>query len=257
MAATPGTLCNLTVEYGIPEHVWRIPPVRKAHLGNLESWGFTTDGIPVASLPIAKDVAVANAYDARDWRKGLTAGEEAAVLYYTGSGHADTNAALTLGVEHNHIPYIATLDAAIAKAPYRWDAQTYYRGVAVPDDALATVGPGRWAARTYPVGSTVDIPGYMSTSTNRAIASAFSGNSGVIFEVRSREGAHLGELSAVGGGESEVLLPRGIRWRVVATKASQDSPHHKPTVYLVPDDEIPYETEGPAPGFDYPDEPPF
>lgn len=258
MAAPPGKLGDLTRDFGIPEHVWSVPPVRKARLGDLESWGFTVNGIPVAALPLSADSVSAHAYDAQMWRLTLEHAEVDAVLHYTADGHRDINASLTRAVPIEHIAYIRSLDSALAKAPYRMEAHTYYRGVTCPPEELRTHGnAARWMERTYPIGSTVDIPGYMSTTTSRAVACSFSGDGGIVFEVRAREGAHLGEMSAVGGRESEVLLPRGIRWRVVGLRSSTDSPHGRPTVYMVPDDEVPYETEGPAPGFTFDNEPPF
>lgn len=258
MSAAPGKLADLTIEFGIPEHVWRVPPVRKAHLGDLESWGFTTGGTPAAQLPVTDAALRENADDAQQWRNALSPGEVDAILHYTADGHYDINASLARGVDQKHIAYIDELDSALIKAPYRLGAQTYYRGVDCPADELQRYGhPARWMQRTYPIGSTVDIPGYMSTSTSPHIAQKFCGDNGIVFEVRTREGAHLGHLSAVGGGESEVLMPRGIRWRVIGSSSSTQSPHAKPTVYLVPDDEVPYETEGLAPGFTFDDEPPF
>lgn len=257
MSAPPGLTADMAEKFGVPDTVWRIPPVRKSRLGDLSAWGFERDGVKVAGIPSNQASINAAWKEATDWRASLDEYEVQAVRFYTFDGHDPVNSALTRGEDLDHIPYIEGLDSALGKASYRWNAQTCYRGVAPPPGVLAEGGVKRWVQRTYPLGSTVDTPGYMSTSSDSTVAAAFAGGSGVIFEVRTREGAVLGELSSVGVGESEVLLPRGVRWRVVGQAEPEKSPHGLHTIYMVPDDEVPYDSEGRAPGFDFPDEPPF
>lgn len=73
-------------------------------------------------------------------------------------------------------------------------------------------------ANTFPVGQTIDVKRYMSTSMDAKIASEITGDNvnGYMVVIETREGAMLGEnISEQGLREKEVLLPRDRKYEVV------------------------------------------
>lgn len=76
----------------------------------------------------------------------------------------------------------------------------------------------------HTIGSLYSRPSYMSTSTNPAVAAAFTeeeGNTGtpVVYEILTNHGAPLRELAPL-STEDEILLQRNKQFRIVQVKES-------------------------------------
>lgn len=158
------------------------------------------------------------------WRASLTEQERAAWDSYGSIDHADLNEHLrdaegdlsTLTDDERRT--VAALDSALARAPEAERPYTVHRGIRT----LSTTGDGidgrQWVADNTPEGGVVTFHGFTSTSLDPAQAESFSGArgdygaSGVIFEVETTRGGNWGSQ----GPESEVTLPRGSSFEVVA-----------------------------------------
>ena len=109
---------------------------------------------------------------------------------------------------------IAALDTATANAPALPEPTPVYRGVSAPDG----VDPHEWATGRFTPGANVAWSGFSSTSLDPMVAQGFTRGHGVVFEIVTRQGAYLDAISEFGmdaGGEQEILLRRGSRFKVV------------------------------------------
>jgi hypothetical protein len=111
----------------------------------------------------------------------------------------------------------ANLDALIAAAALT-ESTTLYR---------ATIGP---FVDKYIVGSELNYPAYMSTSTDdqglqRHFATAFRNLPAALLTIECEVGSHALDMeldASFGGHEREMLLPRGARFEVVSIREVAD-----------------------------------
>lgn len=71
-------------------------------------------------------------------------------------------------------------------------------------------------SKQYPVGETINIPEYMSTSADPAVAHNFSGTQSVVLEIRTKSAVPVGLVSAWNASEREFLVNRDGKYRVVS-----------------------------------------
>jgi hypothetical protein len=147
----------------------------------------------------------------------LTLDEADAVVDYSGSAFRPINEGLRSGSLPNwYVDTVAKLDSAIAKSPELPKDMITWRGGSINP---AVSQPDRLAA----VGGTIEFRGYTSTTINQETSQSFgSGSFGtVLYEIRPPPGRSLRGLFVpnVPGNqhpaESEVLLPRGSKFRVL------------------------------------------
>ncbi|WP_328589061.1 ADP-ribosyltransferase domain-containing protein [Mycobacterium interjectum] len=134
---------------------------------------------------------------------GLTSDDLSALTHYTGSGYIDLNDALRSDIldASQHVR-VEALNNALAKLPPYEGAVV--RGSNLPPEALAQYRPGEYVIEK----------GFMSTTTNPAVAQApaFAGN--VEFRIFSCTGRDISAHSMF-PAEQEVLFPAHTRFFVV------------------------------------------
>lgn len=112
---------------------------------------------------------------------------------------------------------VADLDATIARSVIPEDV-LLYRGVRPRDG---------FDARTLKPGDVIQEPAYTSTSLSEMDAARFQGNHGVIFEIEApagQQGLFINPLIGEVVGESEILLPRGLSFRVLSMSEDRGWP---------------------------------
>lgn len=149
------------------------------------------------------------------WRTGLSLQERNAVTVYTAAGYADINSFLrgfssAYLYEGNRV-HSENLHAALSRA--RTDAEVVaYRGI-------GQSGMGGWARLSDEelVGRFVYDKGFVSTSLSRS--GAFGGATLLEIQVpRGSRGVYVGDISAVGKHEDELLLDRGQAFRITGVR---------------------------------------
>lgn len=141
----------------------------------------------------------------------LKSSEISAIKSYTGNGFVSMNKALRgqISSDANTNNKIKNLDNVFAKAPELQHSIVSYRGIK-PDGATKLFG-----SVGSKVGKTVADPGYTSTATHPA--NAF-GSSGAFIRVFTPAGTHVlrpDGHGSFGDGESEILLGRGTKFKVM------------------------------------------
>lgn len=134
---------------------------------------------------------------------GLTSDDVSALTHYTGSGYIDLNDALRSDIlDASQHARVEALNNALSKLPPYEGAVV--RGSNLPPEALAQYRPGEYIIEK----------GFMSTTTNPAVAQApaFAGN--VEFRIFSCTGRDISEHSMF-PAEQEVLFPAHTRFFVV------------------------------------------
>lgn len=149
--------------------------------------------------------------------KGAAHAGQAALYSYTGSSYSTINAKL------NGLPpgakspggQISSIDAAFAAAPPLEGDVVLYRGFSSPESVFKS---GKW--------NDVNVAGvewsqrsYSSTSGELGTAQSFAGHNGVVMRIIIPKELGVKGINAQGGqhpGENEIILQRGIRYRVVA-----------------------------------------
>jgi hypothetical protein len=125
------------------------------------------------------------------------------------------------------INYTPHIDAALAKAVPPAEPRVLYRGMLAPHE-LKQEDVGAWLEEKFPVGGVISQENYMSTSLSGYKAgNDFSENhsemESFVFEIASKQGAVLGdETSSWGSMESEILMPRDAKFKVVSIHRNQD-----------------------------------
>jgi hypothetical protein len=166
-----------------------------------------------------------------EWAGSLSRGERAAIVAYKGTGYAQINEALRGEVVEDDEGDIDVdeavdrLDEALARYALP-EAVIVYRGVV--SDELAAIFD------TLAEGQTIEDDGYWSTSLLRLVAEKFLAEGGdddddeikFVMEITLPAGAHaiyagapdlLHDLN-----EAEILLPRGSRFAIRATRDADD-----------------------------------
>ena len=142
------------------------------------------------------------------------------VLGYV-SGSAALNSGLRKGgLDRDDMQTVYDIDNAIAKAPRITQPVLVYRGIDSRTDWRATT-----ALKEIKVGESFDDAAFCSTSTVKSVAQKFTDK--IMFEIALPTGVRalpvkkLG-ASRLGFGESEVLLPREYRMKVLAKRTEGD-----------------------------------
>jgi hypothetical protein len=89
-----------------------------------------------------------------------------------------------------------------------------YRGMAADHSAFLDSGVESYVDKNMSLGQEVIFDGYQSSSYSPTVAADYSGNNGLVFEIRTPSGINLTGISAF-PSEREVLLPRNTRYMVV------------------------------------------
>lgn len=150
--------------------------------------------------------------------KGGPASGKKALYSYTGSGYGTVNAKLNglpPGTQKTGSSTISSIDAAMAAAPPLEGDVVLYRGFSSPESVFKS---GKW--------NDVNVAGvewsqrsYSSTSGQLSTAQSFAGYNGVVMRVIIPKEMAVKGINAKGGqhaGENEIILERGLRYRVVA-----------------------------------------
>jgi hypothetical protein len=171
----------------------------------------------VEVAPVVSELRFASEEDAhawasksfKDWHSSEWSSDEQDFLrLYRGPGYEDVNASLRSG-RGIEAAAIRDLDSAIAK-------QT------LSDDVVAYRGLGKNIVLN--VGDTFVDPAYLSTSLARTGAERFVTTDGALLELHVPSGTDAIYLNAgrvEAGKEVELLLPRGMSWRVTVARTEK------------------------------------
>lgn len=148
------------------------------------------------------------------WADSLPAEDKAAIHSYTGNGYININATLR-GIEkqfeQGNYECAQKIHRALVSASIP-STCTVYRGVSSKALGMLRVLPDNML-----VGKVISDKGFMSTSLERN--SAFS--NGMLLEIevpKGSHGAYVGNISAAGHYESEVLFDAGQKMRITGIK---------------------------------------
>ena len=139
---------------------------------------------------------------------------------------------------------VKTLDGIFAKHPLP-EPIVVYRGIGMnnfPDEITSISDESlvdEYLQDKYPVGETIEIPEYMSTSADPAIGHRFAGlGKSVILEIRTKRAVPVGMVSAWDVDEREFVVNRNGKYKVlgvhkkvtyedVYVKSRATGPHNK------------------------------
>ena len=139
---------------------------------------------------------------------------------------------------------VKTLDGIFAKHPLP-EPVVLYRGIGMnnfPDEITSISDPAvvnDYLQDKYPVGETIEIPEYMSTSADPAIGHRFAGlGQSVVLEIKTKRAVPVGMVSAWDVDEREFVVNRNGKYKVlgvhqkvtyedVYTKSRMTGPHNK------------------------------
>jgi hypothetical protein len=156
----------------------------------------------------------------------LTPAQRAAVSRYGSNDRVPERINTRLRRNESITPEIARMDEALAVSQLEQD-MVLFRGLnELVVEGYPARGPGAVrralglpADQPLPsrlVGHEFVEPGFSSTTTRRGIAEVFgTGDNGAVIEIRASRGTHAVRLP---GGEDEILLDRGLRYRVVGDR---------------------------------------
>jgi hypothetical protein len=157
--------------------------------------------------------------------KGAPVAQRNALYSYTGSGYGTVNTKLNElppGMAKTGSTTITNIDNAMAASPALDTDVVLYRGFKSPHTVFSS---GKW--------NDVNVAGmewsqrsYSSTSGELSTAQGFAGYGGVVMRVIIPKEMQVHGINAKGGqhgGENEIILQRGLRYRVVADYGTHDS----------------------------------
>lgn len=112
---------------------------------------------------------------------------------------------------------VEKIDSAFAKKT--GEQTTVYRGMkhfhaAFDTDMDPEERVASYVSKNYPLGQEVVFDGYQSASHSPSIASGYSDDDGLIFEIKTSSGLNISKVSNY-ASEREALLPRNSRYMVV------------------------------------------
>lgn len=111
------------------------------------------------------------------------------------------------------------INAAIDKAGPLPDGLITYRGINVQDKSHLNEMTSKFesAAKT---GGTITMSGITSTSIDPGVAKNFAGHNSkaIMFEIKPKKGLYVGETLSEFGGEAEVILKHGAKYKVVGVQ---------------------------------------
>lgn len=168
------------------------------------------------------------------WRSNLTEAEDDEVLRYQQTGYLVVNPYLRgqgeEGYEEISQRYIRNIDSALAKAPKAPVDRILYRSVYLPT-AQRVEGTAKkkqldaYVDANFVPGETVEFPEYLSTTVDsdlvvRSDQKKRKKGFHAVLEIVSKSGAVLHQEGRKGSygvqdDEKEILLPRGMKFRVV------------------------------------------
>lgn len=174
----------------------------------------------------------------------LSTEESMALYWHTSDGSLVVNSHLhnQLGVSSDQLTYQNHADSALSKkyskamiknqiktldsifAKHQMEAPTVlYRGVGANNFPKEMRNADEdspefndFIANKYPIGKTINIPEYMSTSADPAVAHNFSGTQSVVLEIKTKSAVPVGLTSAWNTSEREFLVNRDGKYRVAA-----------------------------------------
>lgn len=161
--------------------------------------------------------------------KGAATSGKNALHSYTGSSYGTINTKLNglpPGVKKTGSPQISSIDAVFAASPPLEGDVVLYRGFSSPETVFKS---GKW--------NDVNVAGvewsqrsYSSTSGALSTAQSFAGPGGVVMRIIIPKEMGIKGINAKGGqhpGENEIILERGIRYRVVADYGKSGSDNRR------------------------------
>jgi hypothetical protein len=157
--------------------------------------------------------------------KGGSSSGKSALNAYTGSSYTTINGKLNSlppGTKKTGSTQISSIDAAMAASPPLEGDVVLYRGFSSPETVFKS---GKW--------NDVNVAGvewsqrsYSSTSGQLSTAQGFASYGGVVMRVIIPKDMKVRGINAKGGqhaGENEIILERGLRYRVVADYGKHDN----------------------------------
>ena len=201
------------------------------HANNIEQYeysqnklsqnGDTIQNMDLNSIDITKAIE-----DSHSFSKKLTSSEQASLRRYSQGEYDSINTVLSNNPRSSEfdkklaLEDIANIDSALAKQPKRDSPVIVYRRHFNYNEE------GHWAQNSLeeqrkimPVGSIFEPGTFLSTSLRASNLSEMSKNREneiYRFEIKSYSAASLNIISAQGPNESEFLLPRNAKYRVVS-----------------------------------------
>jgi len=149
----------------------------------------------------------------------LSVEQVASIKDYTASSYRQVNGHLRGGqpATPEVLAQIAKIDSVLDSASLP-QAMTVYRGA-------GSLQAKEFSAKGLRKGSVITDAGFLSTSTNRAVASNFAGasRSSILMEIRAPKGVKALNISHFSDspGENEVLFARSTRMKVVSFNSSK------------------------------------
>lgn len=150
--------------------------------------------------------------------KGASHSWKSSLYGYTGAGYDSVNTKLNSlppGVAKTGSTTISNIDNGMAASPELESDTVLYRGFKNPHTVFAS---GKWND-TNVAGMEWTQRSYSSTSGSLSTAEGFAGYGGVVMRIIIPKGMKVHGINAKGGqhpGENEIILQRGLRYRVVA-----------------------------------------
>ena len=150
--------------------------------------------------------------------KGASHASKSSLYSYTGSGYDSVNTKLNSlppGVEKTGSSTITNIDNGMAASPPLEADVVLYRGFKSPHSVFSS---GKWND-TNVAGMEWSQRSYSSTSGALTTAQSFAGHGGVVMRIIVPKDMKVHGINAKGGqhgGENEIILQRGLRYRVVA-----------------------------------------
>lgn len=173
------------------------------------------------------------------WASSLSEAEIAAFKDYKNYAHAGINSALRNGTElsSEQLAAVKEMDAAFERLPPTEEAQTVYRGMQIPSDHIINTASDFGRKPEGLVGAVITDNGFVSTSTSQEYANGWrSSNVFVTIDVPpGSKAASLARFELDGKlSESEVLLPRGTKFKVIDIKdiTQEHDVVNKTTIHL-------------------------
>lgn len=158
--------------------------------------------------------------------KGASSAQHGSLHSYTGSGYTSVNSKLNSlppGAKKTGSTSVANIDAAMAASPPMEGDVVLYRGFSNPKGVFGS--SGKW--------NDVNVAGmewsqrsYSSTSGSLSTSASFAGSHGVVMRIIIPKEMQVKGINAKGGqhtSENEIILQRGLRYRVVADYGTHGS----------------------------------
>jgi len=204
------------------------PSQEASYPASMQAFTTKTEEYPSESLEQTGPEITAMVQDSTHWVRKLNTDEIEAASWYTSNGSSHVNNYL-LG--HDQEQYgqkidkkqaaeaVAHLDSALEKAERKTPVKLY-RGIS--HDILEREGfqyeeEDKYIDAKLPVGSTFESPVFQSSTLDFKRGRGFA-TSQVMLEILAKKAAPVSNISAWGVSESEYILPRNQKYRVVGIR---------------------------------------